>query len=118
MSTLSFQDWYYDRSKLVYMRELGEGQFGKVLLMKATVNQRRFHNSAFRRISLSLFTPQDIAGHAGSLPVAAKTLSSTDDDDIRKFHEEVGLMKRFCHPNIVSLLGKGSSDGHRTGLPS
>ena len=31
------QDWMYDRSNLVYTREIGEGQFGKVLLMKAKV---------------------------------------------------------------------------------
>ena len=29
--------WNYPRDNLVYMRELGEGQFGKVLLMKAKV---------------------------------------------------------------------------------
>jgi hypothetical protein len=29
--------WDYPRDNLVYMRELGEGQFGKVLLMKAKV---------------------------------------------------------------------------------
>ena len=32
-----FQDWRYDRTQLVYMREIGEGQFGKVLLMTAKV---------------------------------------------------------------------------------
>ena len=37
--------------------------------------------------------------------MAVKTLSSTDEHDIEKFLEEVELMKRFCHPNIVSLLG-------------
>ena len=31
------QDWEYDRSKLIYLREIGEGQFGKVVLMKAKV---------------------------------------------------------------------------------
>ena len=31
------QEWQYPRNRLVYMRELGEGQFGKVLLMKAQV---------------------------------------------------------------------------------
>lgn len=31
------QEWQYPRSNLVYLRELGEGQFGKVLLMKAQV---------------------------------------------------------------------------------
>ena len=37
--------------------------------------------------------------------MAVKTLSSTDERDVEKFLEEVELMKRFCHPNIVSLLG-------------
>ena len=37
--------------------------------------------------------------------MAVKTLSSTDEEDVEKFMEEVELMKRFCHPNIVSLLG-------------
>ena len=32
------QQWQYPRSKLTYMRELGEGQFGKVLLMEARVS--------------------------------------------------------------------------------
>ena len=27
----------YDRSNLIYTREIGEGEFGKVLLMKAKV---------------------------------------------------------------------------------
>ncbi len=36
------QNWSYPRSDLTYMRELGEGQFGKVLLMKATVSQQDF----------------------------------------------------------------------------
>ena len=31
------QDWSYDRTQLTYMRELGEGHFGKVLLMIAKV---------------------------------------------------------------------------------
>ena len=31
------QDWSYDRGQLTYMRELGEGHFGKVLLMIAKV---------------------------------------------------------------------------------
>ena len=39
------------------------------------------------------------------LPVAVKTLSSTDEHDIEKFLDEVELMKKFCHPNIISLLG-------------
>ena len=33
-----FQNWEYPRKNLVYLKELGEGEFGKVLLMKAQVN--------------------------------------------------------------------------------
>lgn len=75
--------WDYPRDKLIYMRELGEGQFGKVLLMRA----------------------QGIAGYNDSVPVAVKTLASTDKQDRLKFLEETELMKKFTHPNIVSLLG-------------
>ena len=42
----------------------------------------------------------------GSIPVAVKTLSSRDPSIIQKFMEEAELMKRFTHPNIVSLLGQ------------
>jgi len=38
--------------------------------------------------------------------VAVKVLNSRDDEDIKTFIEEAELMKRFSHPNIVSLLGK------------
>lgn len=39
------------------------------------------------------------------IPVAVKTLSSTEPMLLSKFFEEVELMKKFIHPNIVSLLG-------------
>ena len=48
---------------------------------------------------------QGIAGYEETLPVAVKTLSSTSKRDLQKFMEEIDLMKKFCHPNIVSLLG-------------
>ena len=48
---------------------------------------------------------QDIAGYTGMIPVAVKTLTSRDTEVIRKFYEEADLMKKFSHPNIVSLLG-------------
>ena len=38
--------------------------------------------------------------------MAVKTLNNKDPDVIQKFKEEAELMKRFSHPNIVSLLGK------------
>ena len=40
------------------------------------------------------------------MPVAVKTLSSTDPVIVQKFGEEANLMKKFVHPNVVSLLGK------------
>ena len=49
---------------------------------------------------------KDIAGYSGQIPVAVKTLTSRDPDVIKKFREEAELMKKFSHPNIVSLLGK------------
>ena len=48
---------------------------------------------------------QGIAGYQGSIPVAVKTLSSQEPDIIEKFLEEAELMKKFSHPNIVSILG-------------
>lgn len=49
---------------------------------------------------------QAIAGFTDRIPVAVKTLSSSDRDVVKKFMEEAELMKKFSHPNIVSLLGK------------
>ena len=49
---------------------------------------------------------QNIAGHSGEIPVAVKTLTSRLNEVIQKFMEEIELMKKFAHPNIVSLLGK------------
>ena len=42
----------------------------------------------------------------GSVPVAVKTLSHEKMKDIDKFMQEVDLMKKFSHPNIVSLIGE------------
>ena len=39
------------------------------------------------------------------MPVAVKTLSSRNFDDLKKFKEEAQLTATFCHSNIVSLLG-------------
>ena len=117
------QTWEYPRSKLIYMRELGEGQFGKVLLMRANVNKLSayilclcvwLHISclnfelAWNVLHLSIWhhSLQGIANYGGLLPVAVKTLSSRASHMLEKFVQETNLMKKFCHPNIVSLLGK------------
>ena len=54
---------------------------------------------------LSVVCVQGIAGYSNDIPVAVKTLSSRDPDVIQKFMDETDLMKKFSHPNIVSLLG-------------
>ena len=38
--------------------------------------------------------------------MAVKTLSREKIKDTDKFMQEVDLMKKFSHPNIVSLLGE------------
>ena len=38
--------------------------------------------------------------------MAVKTLSRSKMKEIDKFMQEVDLMKKFSHPNIVSLLGE------------
>ena len=83
------------------MKELGEGQFGKVLLMKSYV---RLNKTII--ICMRLFYSQGIAGFDGMLPVAVKTLSSTDPLIVMKFTDEANLMKQILHTNIISLLGK------------
>ena len=109
------------------MREIGEGQFGKVLLMKAQVwpiiiiivyKQTITPNMATMGAILTCvnclstfnvviyFPEKGIAGYTGKIPVAVKTLTSRDLEVVRKFMEEADLMKTFSHPNIVSLLGK------------
>ena len=48
----------------------------------------------------------------GSVLVAVKTLTSRDPKDIQRFSDEMGLMMKFIHPNIVSLLGMYNSSIH------
>ena len=49
---------------------------------------------------------QGACGYKGSVPVAVKTLSHEKLKEIDKFMQEVNLMKKFSHPNIVSLIGE------------
>jgi len=40
-----------------------------------------------------------------NVPVAVKTLSSTNPSVVKKFNDEANLMKKLSHPNILSILG-------------
>ena len=40
-------EWQFPRSNLVYLRELGEGQFGKVLLMRTQVCYNTYIRHAY-----------------------------------------------------------------------
>ena len=59
-----------------------------------------------------MYSLQDICNVQGSVLVAVKTLTSRDPKDIQRFSDEMGLMMKFIHPNIVSLLGMYSSSVH------
>ncbi|XP_072048964.1 tyrosine kinase receptor Cad96Ca-like [Amphiura filiformis] len=75
----------FPRSKLEIMRELGHGEFGKVLLAKA----------------------KGIMGINGETDVAVKTLKEdASSSDREELLQEVDLMKILePHPNVVRLLG-------------
>ncbi len=62
------------------------------------------------QIFLTCYFSQNIAGYEGKIPVAVKTLISRDPELVKKFMEEAELMKKFSHPNIVSLLGISIAD--------
>ena len=74
--------WHMERDKLVYLREVGLGYYGKVQLMEA----------------------RNMYGH-DKLPVAVKTLSTQDPLQTEKFMREIDLMMSLQSEYIVSLLG-------------
>ncbi|NXY84182.1 TXK kinase, partial [Alcedo cyanopectus] len=73
---LSYEEWEINPSELMFMKELGRGQFGVVQLgkWKATIK------------------------------VAIKTINdgAMSEDD---FIEEAKVMMKLCHPNLVQLYG-------------
>ncbi|KAI6654566.1 NT-3 growth factor receptor [Oopsacas minuta] len=74
--------WHLERDKLVYLRELGLGYYGKVQLMEA----------------------KNMYGY-DKLPVAVKTLSTQDKQQTEQFMREVKLMMSLQNEYVVSLLG-------------
>lgn len=74
----------YPRNDIIYMRDLGQGAFGRVFQAKA---------------------PGLIHGEEFTL-VAVKMLKDDASEDLQDdFEKEACLLAEFDHPNIVKLLG-------------
>lgn len=75
-------------SSLDFVKELGSGQFGEVQLMTLKQYTNRFQRHRFKKRGLQL--------------VAVKTL--LDKTCANEFLEEMRLMGKIRHPNLVSML--------------
>ncbi|OQR74852.1 tyrosine-protein kinase transmembrane receptor Ror2-like [Tropilaelaps mercedesae] len=74
----------YPRNDIIYIRDLGQGAFGRVFQAKA---------------------PNVVKGEEVTI-VAVKMLKDNASDDLlQDFEREACLMAEFDHPNIVKLLG-------------
>ena len=74
----------YPRNDVIYIRDIGQGAFGRV-----------FQGKAPGLVKNEEFTM-----------VAVKVLKEEASDDLlRDFEREAGLLSEFDHPNIVKLLG-------------
>ncbi|KAL8610364.1 hypothetical protein ACOMHN_041178 [Nucella lapillus] len=79
---LMLDEWEVPRKSVVLNRKLGEGAFGTVCGGEMFTEDKEW------------------------VAVAVKTLkSSPSNNEKLDFFTEVGIMKRFTHPNIVPLLG-------------
>lgn len=73
----------YPRNKIIYIRDIGCGAFGRVFMAKA---------------------PSLVASEEFTM-VAVKVLKDEATDDMQKdFEREATLMAEFDHPNVVKLL--------------
>ena len=74
----------YPRNDIIYIRDIGQGAFGRVFQGKA---------------------PGLLAGEEFSM-VAVKMLKEDATDDLQSdFEKEASILAEFDHPNIVKLLG-------------
>ncbi|XP_013420550.1 muscle, skeletal receptor tyrosine protein kinase [Lingula anatina] len=74
----------YPRNNILYMKDIGQGAFGRVFQAKA---------------------PHIVKGEELTL-IAVKMLKEDATDDMRRdFEREASLMVDFDHPNIVRLIG-------------
>eukprot|EP00045_Choanoeca_perplexa_P016398 m.221350 g.221350 ORF g.221350 m.221350 type:complete len:1158 (+) comp17247_c0_seq2:3-3476(+) len=86
--------WELDWDDLLFVKELGTGNFGQVNLMSMTTHKQS-HNR-FGRSSGSA------RGEVVQELVAVKTL--TDSELESDFLQEINMMKQLSHPNLVALL--------------
>lgn len=74
----------YPRNSIVYIRDIGQGAFGRVFKAKAP----------------------NIASEDNEHLIAVKMLKEDASDELQQdFQREASLMVEFDHPNIVKLLG-------------
>ncbi|CAH1243560.1 MUSK [Branchiostoma lanceolatum] len=86
----------YPRNDIVFIRDLGEGAFGRVFQAKCL--NKNYHFSQAK-------APGIVPGEDHIL-VAVKMLKDEASLDMqRDFEHEALLMSEFDHPNIVKLLG-------------
>ncbi|XP_066298162.1 muscle, skeletal receptor tyrosine protein kinase-like isoform X3 [Branchiostoma lanceolatum] len=86
----------YPRNDIVFIRDLGEGAFGRVFQAKCL--NKNYHFSQAK-------APGIVPGE-DHIMVAVKMLKDEASLDMqRDFEHEALLMSEFDHPNIVKLLG-------------
>lgn len=74
----------YPRNDIIYIRDVGQGAFGRVFQAKAP---GLIKNEEFTMVAVKMLKEE------------------ASDDLIRDFEREAGLLSEFEHPNIVKLLG-------------
>lgn len=74
----------YPRNDIIYIRDVGQGAFGRVFQAKAPGLVK---NEEFTMVAVKMLKEE------------------ASDDLIRDFEKEAGLLAEFDHPNIVKLLG-------------
>ena len=75
----------YPRNDIIYIRDVGQGAFGRVFQAKAP---GLIKNEEFTMVAVKMLKEE------------------AADDLIRDFEREASLLAEFDHPNIVKLLGK------------
>jgi hypothetical protein len=78
------------RSQVFLDKEIGSGEFGEVFSGRVVL-QRTDPNNKFKAEK--------------TIPVAVKTLKSSEESSVLSFKQEIALVGQLSHPQIVSLVG-------------